>query len=86
MSTYRRRGHWRRGKNGQRHWVSSHNVTRDTWYGGGHGGNGGQRGAEPIPPLSGTESCYTVIRCGCLIGMFMIISSLLKACASVLGG
>lgn len=29
MSTYRRRGHWRRGKNGQRHWVSTHAVTRN---------------------------------------------------------
>ncbi len=28
MTTYRRRGHYRRGRNGQRHWVSAHSVTR----------------------------------------------------------
>ncbi len=28
MTTYRRRGHYRRGPNGQRVWVSAHNVTR----------------------------------------------------------
>ena len=28
MSTYRRRGHWRRGRDGRRHWVSTHAVTR----------------------------------------------------------
>lgn len=28
MTTYRRRGHYRRGPNGQRVWVSSHTVTR----------------------------------------------------------
>lgn len=28
MGTYRRSGHWRRGKNGTRHWVSAHSVTR----------------------------------------------------------
>lgn len=29
MSTFRRRGHWRRGKNGTKHWVSGHSVSRD---------------------------------------------------------
>lgn len=29
MTRFRRRGHWRRGKNGTRHWVSSHTVSRD---------------------------------------------------------
>lgn len=28
MTTYRRRGHWRRGKDGGLHWVSEHSVTR----------------------------------------------------------
>ncbi len=28
MGTYRRRGHWRRGRDGTRHWVSEHSVTR----------------------------------------------------------
>lgn len=28
MSTFRRRGHYRKGPNGQQVWVSSHNVTR----------------------------------------------------------
>lgn len=28
MTTYRRQGHYRRGPNGQRVWVSAHNVTR----------------------------------------------------------
>lgn len=28
VTTYRRRGHWRRGKDGQRHWVSAHSVNR----------------------------------------------------------
>lgn len=29
MSTFRRSGHWRRGRNGRSHWVSAHSVTRD---------------------------------------------------------
>lgn len=28
MGTYRRSGHWRRGRNGSMHWVSGHDVTR----------------------------------------------------------
>lgn len=28
MARYRRRGHWRRGRNGTVHWVSSHEVDR----------------------------------------------------------
>ena len=28
MATHRRRGHWRRGRGGQRHWVSEHTVQR----------------------------------------------------------
>ena len=33
MARYRRRGHWRRGRNGTRHWVSSHVVNRGSWPG-----------------------------------------------------
>lgn len=29
MARFSRRGHWRRGRNGNYHWVSSHNVRRD---------------------------------------------------------
>ena len=34
VSTFQRRGHWRRGRDGGMHWVSGHSVTRDgssTW-------------------------------------------------------
>lgn len=30
MSTYHRRGHYRRGKDGRSHWVSGHDVTRSS--------------------------------------------------------
>lgn len=30
MSTFQRRGHWRTGKNGTRHWVSGHSVARES--------------------------------------------------------
>lgn len=29
VATYQRRGHWRRGRDGQLHWVSTHAVTRN---------------------------------------------------------
>lgn len=31
MGTHRRSGHWRRSKNGNVHWVSGHDVTRESW-------------------------------------------------------
>lgn len=33
MARYRRRGHWRRGRNGTLHWVSGHEVNRGTRVG-----------------------------------------------------
>ncbi|MBB4956580.1 hypothetical protein FHR38_000313 [Micromonospora polyrhachis] len=32
MARYRRRGHWRRGRDGRRHWVSTHYVNRSVGY------------------------------------------------------
>lgn len=32
MTTFRRRGHFRRGKYGIEHWVSASDVTRDDWW------------------------------------------------------
>lgn len=34
MTTYRRSGHWRRGRYGDLHWVSEHDVTREDWSSG----------------------------------------------------
>jgi uncharacterized protein YndB with AHSA1/START domain len=31
MTEFRRRGHWRRGRDGQRHWVSEHTVNRTSF-------------------------------------------------------
>lgn len=50
MTTYRRRGHWRRGRDGQRHWVSSRTVHRS----GGRATSGGPiraswRSPRPAP-------------------------------------
>lgn len=42
MSTYRRRGHWRRGRNGSRHWVRGHAVSRDSWSGPNYWDRGGR--------------------------------------------
>ena len=43
MTTYRRSGHWRRGKNGQLHWVSAHSVNRT------HSSSGFWRSPPPKP-------------------------------------
>ena len=45
MARYHRRGHWRAGKNGSRHWVSGHSVTRSSGWGGGWGS-----ARRPLPP------------------------------------
>lgn len=50
MSTYRRRGHYRRGPNGQRVWVSSHDVTR----------SGGSKYSYTQPPQRRRPSMTTI--------------------------
>lgn len=45
MTTFRRRGHWRISKNGTRHWVGPHKVTRD-------GPHGDWHSPRYIPPLT----------------------------------
>ena len=46
MGTYQRKGHYRRGRNGQTHWVSTHTVTR--------GSSVGRRGSSRSQPSSAT--------------------------------
>lgn len=41
MGSYRRRGHYRRGRNGTKHWVSTHNVRRS-----------GRRGSISLPSFT----------------------------------